>query len=210
MEKKTYNVNNIKQLIDLNDDTVNFDLLFKATCHDDTPFDLLVVDQQTLDKPEQLKYKEVKKSISGSIISDKNIFQNYYLILKSDKPCIVDVEITKKILPPSPDIQPSLPDIQQNLLADNKKSSFSWKKICLLTVVIIAGVILLWYFYNQKNKKDLAEPFVDPLYKPVTTFNSHINSLPLPLHNKSSISNKSITPNNKNISLLNRIRNTEF
>ena len=54
-------------------------------------------------------------------------------------------------------------------------------------------------FFNSKEKKNISDNNSD---------NDFLK--PLPLHNKSSISNKSITPNNKNISLLNRIRNTEF
>ena len=71
-ETKQYKLGKRKQLIDLNQDSVNFDLTFKVTCHtNDTLFNLLVVDQTTLDNNGELKYKEVKNTISGNIISDK-------------------------------------------------------------------------------------------------------------------------------------------
>ena len=97
--KQTHNLGKIKKLIDLNGDSINFDLSFTVTCKDDTPFNALVVDQSTLDNGQELVYKEVKKTISGNILADKNVYQNYFLILKSDSPCDIELEIVKKDLP---------------------------------------------------------------------------------------------------------------
>ena len=55
--KKIYTLGKIKQLIDLNGDSTNFDLSFKVTCADDTHFHVLVVDQETLDNNQELEYK---------------------------------------------------------------------------------------------------------------------------------------------------------
>ena len=91
--KQTHNLGKIKKLIDLNGDSINFDLSFTVTCKDDTPFNALVVDQSTLDNGQELVYKEVKKTITGNILADKNVYQNYFLILKSDSPCDIELEI---------------------------------------------------------------------------------------------------------------------
>ena len=146
---KTYVLSKVKQLIDLNGDSINFNLNFKVTSRDDTPFQVLVVDQTTLDNSEELKYKDAKNSISGNIIADKNIYQNYFLILKSNKECTVDVELTKNDLPKTPDKIESSKPLGRKMLIPSDPSSFSWKKIAILTVVVISGLALLWYFYKK-------------------------------------------------------------
>ena len=97
--KQTHTLGKIKKLIDLNGDSINFELSFTVTCKDDTLFNVLVIDQLTLDNGQDLVYKECKKTISGNIVSDKNFYQNYFLILKSEIPCEVEIEIVKKNLP---------------------------------------------------------------------------------------------------------------
>ena len=82
-QKNTYILSKVKQLIDLNGDSINFDISFTVNCQDDTPFKLLVVDQTTLDNSEELEYKEQTNTISGNIVADKNVYQNYFLLLRS-------------------------------------------------------------------------------------------------------------------------------
>ena len=94
--KKTVLVNKIKQLIDLNGDKVNYDLNFSVTSKDGLPFDTIVVSQAKLDSGEELEYKKVLNGvINGNIVADKDIYQNYFLLLKADKPveCFVEIDI---------------------------------------------------------------------------------------------------------------------
>ena len=95
--KKTYTLGPMKQLIDLNGDITNFDLTFTVTSQDGSPFELLVVDQTTLDSNPSLEYKNAEGTMSGNIVSDKGVYQNYFLILKSDteNKCDVTIEIEK-------------------------------------------------------------------------------------------------------------------
>jgi hypothetical protein len=105
IKKHTITCNQIKQLIDLNGDMTNFELNFKAMSEGNEPFDVLVVDQDTLDSNPDLPYKRADTgSISGSITADKNEYQNYFLILKSEKPCNVTCEIN--INEVQPNLQP--------------------------------------------------------------------------------------------------------
>ena len=98
--KKTLSLTSRQQLIDLNEETTNFDLTFTAKSLDNSHFDVLVVDQSTLDNNPSLEYKRAKGVISGNIISDKNVYQNYFLCLKSEKPCDVEIIIDKKKIHP--------------------------------------------------------------------------------------------------------------
>lgn len=162
--KKTYTLGKIKQLVDLNGDSTNFDLTFKVTCKDNTPFNLLVVDQTTLDNSPELDYKEAKGTISGNIVADKNVFQNYFLILKSETPCVVDVELFKKELPKTPDVNMAQPPVppnhgvqrhptRQNRMMNPPKQGTNWLKIVLIVMVVVGGLALLWYLYKKPSEK---------------------------------------------------------
>lgn len=215
LTKKTYTLGKIKQLIDLNGDSTNFDLSFKVSCKDETPFNILVVDQTTLDNTPELNYKDAKNVISGNIVADKNIYQNYFLILKSETPCVVDVEINKNELPKTPNITiPSNQNQQhqqhqQNFMTDTQPdnplksysppaSSMSWTKIILIGVVVVGGLILLYYLYKRKNSEpqetvvNSEEKFTTPSHNYTVPQNSPIkNSLITPQKNHTSSSSDS-------------------
>lgn len=189
-ETKTYTLGKIKQLIDLNGETTNFDLSFRVSCHDDTPFNMLVVDQTTLDNTPELEYKEVTREISGNILADKNIYQNYFLILKSDKQCQVNVEIDKKPLPKTPNIsvdglQSVNPSMSQqtrpNILSPS--GSIPWKKIGLIILVVLIAGGILWYLYKRKPAETVNNDIINKdynlgHYKPKMNFDSERTDSP--------------------------------
>ena len=162
--KQTHNLGKIKKLIDLNGDSINFDLSFTVTCKDDTPFNALVVDQSTLDNGQELVYKEVKKTISGNILADKNVYQNYFLILKSDSPCDIELEIVKKDLPKT--ANSGMPNSGMHSQIDSRTRSnmsnqdvlrdqrfkINWTHI-LIGAICIGGLILLFYTYKNKDNQ---------------------------------------------------------
>ena len=89
-----YEISTIRQLVDLNQDMTNFSVDFQARSLNKEPFECLVIDQQTLDEQEELKYKKVPNGvINGSVSSDKNVYMSYYLILRSETPCQVEVTL---------------------------------------------------------------------------------------------------------------------
>jgi len=199
--KKTYTLGKIKQLIDLNGDSTNFDLSFTITCQDETPFQILVVDQTTLDNTPELQYKQVTKTISGNIVNDKNVYQNYFLILKSDTPCMVDVELVKKDLPKTPDsamggVGDGIGEMP--LTAPTRRvstpppSSIDWKKIGLIALVVIAGLCLLWWLYKRKSNSE--EPVDHNMPSPGLSFNP---GTPLGAPTPASVYNQTPTPSNR-------------
>ena len=163
--KKTISVTNRQQLVDLNGETTNFDLTFTAVSRNREPFDVLVVDQTTLDNNPNLEFKRANGTISGNIISDKNIYQNYFLCLKADKPCEVDVMIEKKEVAPvkSPPIPAQAPMSSMSSMSSmsappltppKKPNGTNWKVI-IIFVLILGGAALLFYMYMKK--KDAGE-----------------------------------------------------
>jgi len=155
----------VKQLIDLNGDSTNFDITFKVVSRNHEPFDILVVDQTTLDSNPNLQYKRADKGeISGNLKHENNVYQNYFLILRADSPCECDVEVDKKVLPkgqvqqpqPQPQAQP-----QQQRLHASGKDGFNWVKILLVVgAIAVAGFVLYW-LSKKKSKEDTGEQAMD-------------------------------------------------
>ena len=149
--KQTYNLGDKVKLVNINGESINFKLEFKVTSKNGAEFEMMVVSQTTLDAvPDaELEYKKVNKgSLSGSILVDKNSFQNYWLALKTSKPCEVEVELIKTELP----INANVPTPTQ--INKPQPKSVKWKSI-LIVVVILAGAVLLYYLYKSSSKKQL-------------------------------------------------------
>ena len=74
-------INNHNQLIDLNGDSINFELTFDIQSNPNDKFEILVVDQNTLDTNENFIKTEYKKSVNGniqgSVKSDINKYQKF-------------------------------------------------------------------------------------------------------------------------------------
>jgi hypothetical protein len=161
--EKTYTLGKMMQLIDLNEDMTNFKLHFSANTKDKTEFEALVIDQTTLDNNPELEYKKVPGFISGSIEADKNIYQNYYLILRSDSPCQCVVTIEKEEISPNvlnDSVDNNDNEIKENFFVDNDK----WKTFLpIVVVVFILICILIWIYFRKSisvlNTNSLASDF---------------------------------------------------
>lgn len=188
---KTYNVNRMKQLIDLNGDSINFDIHFKVYSTDKKPFDLVVVDQATLDNTPILPYQKVETGeIEGQVVQDKNVFQSHYIVLKSDEPCTCVVETFKKELPKTVEqTKPKIPvkPLTNNIINTNQ-TSYPWGKILL--VVLVLGIGAYFFFFYNKSEE-------------VVYNDNNIASRspsPIQVEHKLSKSNQSRLSNNLNLS----------
>jgi flagellar basal body-associated protein FliL len=173
----TLNLSNMKQLIDLNGDKVNFELQFKVESTDGSEFDALVVTQEMLDSGAEINYQKANGTISGNIISDKGEYQSYLLILKSDKPTEVVVSSIMKDIPynpsqpqpqpqpqpyqPQPQPQPYQPQPQpyqpqpqpyQPVQPSKKKSKINWVNVLLIVIGIVMLGFVGWMFYKYFTK----------------------------------------------------------
>jgi hypothetical protein len=160
MTTTVYNLNSIKQLIDLNGDRINFELQFKIDSTDGTPFDALIVTQEMLDSGQELIYQKAEGTIGGNIVADQGVYQNYLLLLKSDEPTEVSVYTQIKDLPvsqPQQQIQPQQPLQQQNIYSPinkKRKNKINWSNIILIVVGIILLAIVCWMFYKYFTKEE--------------------------------------------------------
>jgi hypothetical protein len=156
MTTTRYTISNIKQLIDLNGKSVNFQLGFKVKSVSNENFDVLVVTQEMLDSNEPLNYQKSDGEISGQITNENGVYNSYFLCLKSDKPMEVDVTININDLPvsPPPQIQQQQQQkqqLRQEVLIDDDDMVFSKKsvkksKIDYTTNYLIFGIVLVCLF----------------------------------------------------------------
>lgn len=136
-----------RQLVDLNQQSTNFELTFNVTSLENKEFYILVADQTTLDNEDNLEFKKVSGNISGNITADKNVYQNYFLCLKSDNPCVVKINVEKT------EIEPNVEDdIRENQETVNKP--FFNMKTILIVVSVIAVLCLLYYFFYYKKRNE--------------------------------------------------------
>jgi hypothetical protein len=178
MAAKTYNVTKQKQIIDLNGDSVNFDLTFNAKSKDGKPFYVSVVDQESLDNGREIAFKKSENGeISANIVSDKNIYKSYNLVIRADNPCIVDISVDKKLIQPNiPKQVPQPRPVQVAKPPPQKRGWKSWKKIMLI-VVIVLGIALLAYFYFGNKKSDKKVQNIEDVCSPSNTPDSVLSNM---------------------------------
>jgi hypothetical protein len=193
---KSYEITKIKQLIDLNGDSVNFDINFRVYTRDKRPFEMTIVDQATLDNNTSIEYqKVVDGDINGQIIEDKNVYKNYFIILKAEQPCVCFVEIDKKELPVNTNVNTNLNNNMNTNLNNNMntniktpmipkqpikvKKSFPW--LSLFTVIALAGLsYYLYKYFTKSNNVDelnnqgfsggnLIVPQPQPVFSPIAS-----------------------------------------
>lgn len=170
--KQTYKLGKIKQLIDLNKDMTNFDLNFAVVSRDGSEFYAVVVDQTMLDNEPNPEYKKVKGRISGNIVADKGVYQNYFLLLKAENPCECDVILDIKEIPKNPNWEKQMMNTEQTTktqitehMKDPLKESMPMatlpvqihgetkSKNMLLIVALIAFIGLILFFYLKGKSK---------------------------------------------------------
>jgi len=171
---QVYNLSNIKQLIDLNGDVINFDLTFSVVSKNGKPFDALVVTQEMLDSGKELEYQQADGSINGKITNDKNNYNNYFLILKSDEPneCEVSIELTE--------LQPNVTNPIIKKSKSSKNTNTNWKLImfyCFIALVVLLLLYILYtVFFVKSNEIGLLKDDINGLNSKINGLNDGLNS----------------------------------
>ena len=100
MSTKRYDITPRQQLIDINSTVINFEAKISAVSIEELPFDAIVVTQKELQASPKLDFKRVEHGIFGVEISqNKNMYENFFLVLRADTPTKVDVTIELNPLP---------------------------------------------------------------------------------------------------------------
>jgi hypothetical protein len=173
---KTYNVNKTKQLIDLNGHLTNFKSVFTVKSDKDTEFHVAIVNQNILDSEDDtaVKYRHATGIINGEIFNDNDIYQNYFLIIVSKKPCECEVTVDVNQIPSKrnntvrenelseiiEDIdykRPLLAEEKNSYVNKKKKSNRVWWILFFVILSILIGIGLFYYLKKYRNKKSVGE-----------------------------------------------------
>ena len=171
--RKTLKLSKIKQLIDLNQNFINFNAQFQVT--NKTPnidYKMLVVNQEQLDDTnfnideayKNIEWEKTNGVIGGSVLFDKNIFQHWFISLKSDTECDIDIMIDLQKLPddiPQQDIKESMIDsTQQNPEFSVVQKPFYKVKSTWIIIGIIVVLFFSLFFFYKSNKDSTVSPIV--------------------------------------------------
>jgi hypothetical protein len=198
-------IGKIKKLIDLNGDSTNFESSFQISSENKTPFEIAVVDSDTLDNNDNLEYKKVVNGIiTGKVVQNKNIYKSYSLILRADKECNCQIRIDKKELPLSPEAT-NPPEKVENYIPLYKKKTenFSWKKILLILGIICLFALFL-YWYSKKEVENFPE--VEPRKTPSPIVFDYPTTSPV----KNLPSNYNLPMNNSKVNFSERLKRLEL
>lgn len=151
-ETTTLELSSRHQLVDLNKKLVNFKLDFNVVSLNDKEFEAIVIHQSDINKHDSLdtiQMKTAPKRISGDIIADNNVYENYFLILRSNEP--QNVEIKTFIQEIEPRIQENL-EMQQEDVKSEKAVPFYKTRGCW-ALIAIALILLGFYLKDHFFKK---------------------------------------------------------
>lgn len=153
MMKKKLLLSKIRQLIDLNGNSVNFEVDYRVVSDSKKPFEIAIVSQTQLDRMPVLPYKKVNGVDQGTFSYNKGEYQNYFMVLKSDQGNSVNIEINKKELKSQPNnFPPQYPREPTSPSSSSSSPSSSWKIWAIIGVVIVGGGIIAWLYFSQKKK----------------------------------------------------------
>lgn len=162
----------IKKLVPINGDLINFAADVKVVAATDRPFLMAVVSQDQLETTTELSYKSIEKQVALTVRNDNNQYQPYVLVLKSDFPqeAIVTINLQETpltnaggcgrqttIYPPS-----SLPNAGDMngvmnmgpVVVSSAVGDTPWYQNWKYWLVIALIVGLLLYFYMKNKKKE--------------------------------------------------------
>lgn len=141
---KTVVIGKVKTLIDINGDSVNFEASFSVKSKNKEEFKIAVLNQYNLDNTDVIEYQTISSGeISGKVSNTNNIFNSYYVILTSEKPCVCDVTIVKNVLKVE----------QQVAVEEQPSSSSNTSYVKYILLVVVVGVILFFVYKKYKAKK---------------------------------------------------------
>lgn len=102
---QTYKLTTTPQIIQINDSRINFKAVCVVTSMDNTPFDILLTNQSSIDNGENLDYVHVTSGIYKiEFTFAKNISEMFFFVAKSDNEATIDVLVTIENHPVSKNI----------------------------------------------------------------------------------------------------------
>ena len=174
-ETKKYQVHERHQLIDLNQDHINFQLKFECEAvNPNIPFNMYVTNQQELDSTDisSLPLKKITTGkISGNIVADNNISHNYFLILSAPQSCeilvTIELEPIQAVLSSNENQKTTSSESlsSESLPPTSSPSSPSkWNNVSqiLFWALIIILILIAFYlfFFSTRQKQEISSTII--------------------------------------------------
>lgn len=158
------------QLVDLNKKLVNFKLDFNVVSLNDKDFEAVVMNQTDINKYDNLDTIEMKtapKKISGNIIADNNVYENYFLILRSKEP--QNVEIRTNVEEISPRVEENL-ELEKEVSIEKTSNPFYKTRGCwalIAIALILLGFYVKDHFFNKTKSKGIVQTIQEDVVQPI-------------------------------------------
>jgi hypothetical protein len=163
---QSYHLNTRHQLVDLNKEFVNFKLDFNVVSKDNKEFEVIVLEQPQLDSNLNMQTLQMKKAagkIGGSIVADKNVYQNYFLVLKAPDGATeaVDVDLTINLEETVPHETFIPPDTTAVTAVATAAVTPFYRENWFYLLVIAAILIGLYYYLRSRSQKTEAVALIE-------------------------------------------------
>lgn len=155
MIEKLITLGPIKQLIDVNESLKNFIADFTIEC--DNEFDVVVVTQTMLDDEDSIEYKHITTgTMSGRIVQDKNTFEHFFILIKSDNPSKAKIYINIEELNIPKDVPKDTHVPKEPRLKNVKKNDDKRLYMLGLGIVIVASLFFYVVYRNTATDTSVA------------------------------------------------------
>ena len=153
-------LSNKRQLIDINEDATLFDIDVTVTADSKYEFQAAVINQTQLDAGD-INYQVFSGNMGVKVKNDKNVYQNHFLVLKSDKPGNVEVTLMKNQPPTAYQPPPEMPEIftppVQPIKAVKKPQSiFTMRTLFIILTLVGLGVGLFFMWRGSPVPKEIS------------------------------------------------------
>ena len=189
-ENKMIKLTKYMQLIDLNKELTNFDINFSVKEKGGKSFQLAVVDQTTLDSGNDIPYETINGETSANLISNKDVYQNYFLCLKTSENhpdgVVVDININGREIPAETVTDTTRNDTTPQIVKTQTENTGvlvflkkNWKFIAAIIVLIAVGVFV--YYFNRTNttKGDNSPQLLETITETLSPAKTEIECIPI-------------------------------
>ena len=150
-------LSNKRQLIDINEDETLFDVDVTVTADPSYEFNAAVINQTQLDSGD-IKYNQFTGGMGVKVSNDKNIYQNHFLILKSNTPGNVEVTLMKnqppKITQPLPPPENFLPPVKRPPVHVKKSQSIFTMRTLFIIMILLGLGVGLFFMWRGSGSGD--------------------------------------------------------
>jgi ATP-dependent Zn protease len=145
-----YDVSNLRQLIDINNDIVNFTASIKIEMENDGECQIAIITENNLSRSDGIDYKTVVGGIEMVVSNEKkNTFETTYLMIKSENPTRCNIEMNVKDDGVIQEVRSN--DTRERVGKTEHKKGSNKQKFISVAVIILIIIIVSFFLYKNRN-----------------------------------------------------------